>query len=356
MIKKSITIVAILLISVLAASGFKTLADTSDGNDSTALANAAPSEYVEVPTDLSTIEFTAEEIPDVTEEAIEKELDVYKGYTRVLEEVTDRDNVEAGDVVNIDYTGKVGGNAFEGGSASGCDLEIGSGQFIDGFEDGLIGAQKGSTIDVACTFPNEYFDDELAGKEAVYEVTVNKIQRYVTPEFTDGAVENIGLVDSEGNPITTVDGLRQYISSYLQERRDYYEKYEIQDKAIEALLGSTTIKKEYSEKMREDAVDRVLILNGLSAGSASAEERESYKAYAEDYITQLLAVRAVAANEGFTATKEEALDYIREVMGEDADAFIERASEPEIRVYEDLVLRKKAAEAVIRAKNNKLTK
>ena len=69
----------------------------------------------------------------------------------------------------------------------------------------------------------------------------------------------------------------------------------------------------------------------------------------------MLAVRAVAANEGFTATKEEALDYIREVMGEDADAFIERAAEPEIWVYEDLVLRKKAAEAVIRAKNNKLT-
>ena len=356
MIKKSIAITAFLLISVSAVFGFKTIADTSEGNDSTALADADPSEYVEVPTDLSTIEFIAEEIPDVTEEAVEKELDVYRGYTRVLEEVTDRDKVETGDVVNIDYTGKIDGNVFEGGSAFGCDLEIGSGQFIDGFEDGLIGAQKGKTISVACTFPNEYFDNELAGKEAVYEVTVNKIQKYVTPEFTDEAVENIGLVDTEGNPITTVDELRQYIRSYLQERKDYYEKYEIQDRAIEALLSSTTIKKEYSEKMREDAVDRVLILNGLSAGSASAEERESYKAYAEDYITQLLAVRAVAANEGFTATKEEALDYIREVMGEDADAFIERAAEPEIRVYEDLVLRKKAAEAVIRAKNNKLTK
>lgn len=355
MIKKSIAITAFFLISVSTVFGFKTIADTSEGNDSTALADAAPSEYVEVPTDLSTIEFIAEEIPDVTEEAVEKELDVYRGYTRVLEEVTDRDKVETGDVVNIDYTGKIDGNAFEGGSASGCDLEIGSGLFMDGFEDGLIGAQKGETISVACTFPNEYFDDELAGKEAVYEVTVNKIQRYVTPEFTDGTVENIGLVDAAGNPITTVDELRQYIRSYLQERKDYYEKYEIQDKAIDALLSNTTIKKEYSEKMREDAVDRVLILNGLSAGSSSAEERESYKAYAEDYITQLLAVRAVAANEGFTATKEEALDYIREVMGEDADAFIERAAEAEIRVYEDMVLRKKVAEAVIRAKNNQFT-
>ena len=66
-------------------------------------------------------------------------------------------------------------------------------------------------------------------------------------------------------------------------------------------------------------------------------------------------MRAVAANEGLTATKEEALDYIHEVMGEDADSFIERAAEAEIRVYEDMVLRKKAAESVIQAKNYKAT-
>ena len=350
MIRKSITLLAFLSITVLVISGLKSLADTADGEDITALSDAVPTEYVEVPKDLSAIELIADEIPDVTDDAIEKELDVYRGYTKVLEEVTDRDTVEIGDIVNIDYIGKVEGNAFEGGTASGCDLEIGSEQFMEGFEESLIGAQKASTIVIVCQFPNEYFDTELAGKEAEFEVTVNKIQKYVTPEFTDETVANIGLVDTDENPITTVDGLRQYIRSNLQKQKDYYEKYEIQDKAITALLENTTVKKGYSETMREDAADRVLVLNGLSADSVTAEERESYKAYAEDYITQLLAVRAVAENENLTVTEEEVLDYIHEIMGEDADSFIERTDETGIQAYEDQVLRKKVAEAIVRAK------
>ena len=284
MIRKSITLLAFLSITVLVISGLKSLADTADGEDITALSDAVPTEYVEVPKDLSAIELIADEIPDVTDDAIEKELDVYRGYTKVLEEVTDRDTVEIGDIVNIDYIGKVEGNAFEGGTASGCDLEIGSEQFMEGFEESLIGAQKASTIVIVCQFPNEYFDTELAGKEAEFEVTVNKIQKYVTPEFTDETVANIGLVDTDENPITTVDGLRQYIRSNLQKQKDYYEKYEIQDKAITALLENTTVKKEYSETMREDAADRVLVLNGLSADSVTAEERESYKAYADSFL------------------------------------------------------------------------
>ena len=300
MIRKSITLLAFLSITVLVISGLKSLADTADGEDITALSDAVPTEYVEVPKDLSAIELIADEIPDVTDDAIEKELDVYRGYTKVHEEVTDRDTVEIGDIVNIDYVGKVEGNAFEGGTASGYDLEIGSEQFMEGFEDSLLA--------------------------------------------------NIGLVDTDENPITTVDGLRQYIRSNLQKQKDYYEKYEIQDKAITALLENTTVKKEYSETMREDAADRVLVLNGLSADSVSAEERESYKAYAEDYITQLLAVRAVAENENLTVTEEEVLDYIHEIMGEDADSFIEQTDETGIQAYEDQVLRKKVAEAIVRAK------
>ena len=350
MIKKSITLLTVLSITVLVISGLNSLADTADGDDFTALSDAVPTEYVEIPKDLSAIELIADEIPDVTDDAIEKELDVYRGYTKVLEEVTDRDTVEVGDIVNIDYVGKVEGNAFEGGTASDYDLEIGSEQFMEGFEDSLIGAQKASTVVIVCKFPNEYFDTELAGKEAEFEVTVNKIQKYVTPEFNDETVANIGLVDSDENPITTVDGLREYIRLNLQRRKDYYEKYEIQDKAITALLENTAVKKEYSEKMREDAVDRVLVLNGLTAGSVSAEERESYKAYAEDYITQFLAVKAVAENENLTATEEEALDYIHEIMGGDADSFIEQTDETGIQAYEDQVLRKKVAEAIVRAK------
>ena len=85
--------------------------------------------------------------------------------------------VESGDTVNIDYVGTVDGVEFEGGSTngSGADLEIGSGSYIDGFEDQLIGAHPGDTVDVTVTFPEDYGVDELNGKEAVFTVTVNGI-------------------------------------------------------------------------------------------------------------------------------------------------------------------------------------
>ena len=101
MIKKSITLLTVLSITVLVISGLNSLADTADGDDFTALSDAVPTEYVEIPKDLSAIELIADEIPDVTDDAIEKELDVYRGYTKVLEEVTDRDTVEVGD--NSEY-------------------------------------------------------------------------------------------------------------------------------------------------------------------------------------------------------------------------------------------------------------
>ena len=85
MIRKSITLLAFLSITVLVISGLKSLADTADGEDITALSDAVPTEYVEVPKDLSAIELIADEIPDVTDDAIEKELDVYRGYTKVTQ-------------------------------------------------------------------------------------------------------------------------------------------------------------------------------------------------------------------------------------------------------------------------------
>lgn len=85
--------------------------------------------------------------------------------------------VEDGDVVNIDYVGKKDGVAFDGGTAKGSDLEIGSGSFIDGFEDGLIGVEIGSTVDLNLTFPSDYGSADLAGKAVVFTVTVNYANR-----------------------------------------------------------------------------------------------------------------------------------------------------------------------------------
>lgn len=90
--------------------------------------------------------------------------------------------VETGDIANIDYTGKKDGVAFEGGTAEGYDLKIGSGSFIDGFEDGLIGAVAGQTLDLDLTFPESYTNEELAGKAVVFTVKVNSVKTPDKPE------------------------------------------------------------------------------------------------------------------------------------------------------------------------------
>lgn len=91
--------------------------------------------------------------------------------------------IESGDTVNIDFEGKLDGVAFEGGTSKGYDLSIGSGQFIPGFEDGLIGVASGSTVDVNVTFPEDYGSTTLAGKAVVFTVKVNSISRPVMPEY-----------------------------------------------------------------------------------------------------------------------------------------------------------------------------
>ncbi|MBQ9116733.1 MAG: FKBP-type peptidyl-prolyl cis-trans isomerase, partial [Clostridia bacterium] len=102
--------------------------------------------------------------------------------------------VEEGDVANLDSVGKVDGKEFEGGKGTKYDLTIGSGQFIDGFEDGLIGAAVGETLDINVTFPENYGKEgtkqaELNGKAAVFTVTINSIKRTVYPEYNDANVE-----------------------------------------------------------------------------------------------------------------------------------------------------------------------
>ncbi len=131
--------------------------------------------------------------------------------------------VEKGDVANIDYKGMLNGEAFEGGTDTGYDLEIGSGQFIDGFEEGLIGAEIGQTTNLNLKFPNEYHSKDLAGKDVVFEVKVN----YVTKkgQYYEEACKqnNMTMNDlAEANQMTE-DELYDYLNEYeVQNEMDFY--------------------------------------------------------------------------------------------------------------------------------------
>jgi trigger factor len=106
------------------------------------------------------------------------------------EEVTDRKDVQNGDIVNIDYEGLKDGKAFDGGTSTGYDLTIGSGKFIPGFEDKLIGAKVGEKVSIDLTFPADYQQADLAGQAVVFNVTVNSIKKQVIPELTEEYVKS----------------------------------------------------------------------------------------------------------------------------------------------------------------------
>lgn len=160
-------------------------------------------EYVGINVDTSTDEFA-----DYYAAIIEQQIDNYGLYK--TEGV-----VKDGDKVNIDYVGKKDGVAFEGGSDKGYALVIGSNSFIDGFEDGLIGVEIGSTVDLNLTFPENYHKDELAGENVVFTVTINHNYEGLAPEEFYSQLNYDSLEDYIAD--TQIKATKNYILNYLVE-------------------------------------------------------------------------------------------------------------------------------------------
>lgn len=169
------------------------------------------------------------------EVAMDDYLESYIEYTlqNDLLEITDR-TVELGDIVNIDYEGKLDGVAFEGGTAQGADLTIGSGQFISGFEEGCIGMEIGETKDVEAYFPDPYKSSpDLAGKTAIFTVTVNSIS--AVPKLTEEYVQSLALDDC-----ASVEEYRAYLYEALKKESSYEE--EKQNLAYQAVAETCEFK------------------------------------------------------------------------------------------------------------------
>ena len=127
---------------------------------------------------------------EISDEDVESRIQMMLEGQAETKEITDR-AVQGGDTVNIDYVGKIGGKEFEGGSAKGYDLEIGSGNFIEGFEDSIIGHKIGETFDWNGKFPDNYGNTEYAGKDVVFTITVNGITERNVPELDDKIVAKL---------------------------------------------------------------------------------------------------------------------------------------------------------------------
>lgn len=161
-------------------------------------------------------------------------LDVYQSNVTADYGVYNRPVVN-GDIVIIDYVGKMDGVAFDGGTASDQSLGIGSGSFIAGFEEGLIGVTPGETVDLNLTFPSDYHAVEMQNKSVVFTVTLD----YILPgldEMKDAMVANLGIPD-----VGTVEELRQYVNDYLDESAADTYLYNIQDAIMQQLMQGSTI-------------------------------------------------------------------------------------------------------------------
>ena len=255
--------------------------------------------------DLSTISVTVAPMENVTQEEVDAAI------SQVLaENLTTVDEAsKEGDTVNIDYSGSIDGVKFDGGTAEKQDLKLGSGRFIPGFEDQLIGKKAGETVTVKVTFPEQYGNTDLAGKAAEFEVKVNEVKR--EPALTDEWVKNY-----EGTKAETVAAYRDQIREQLQNRKAFNYHSAIQDQAIQQISEKTEV--ELSKKFLDYA--KAYILNaqlgqykqyGMSAadvinmsGKTVEQFKEDAYANAEAYAKQLFIMRKLADEQNIRATDE----------------------------------------------------
>lgn len=185
---------------------------------------------------------------EVTEEMLMEELEKTQNMNARLVSVTNR-AVQNGDTTIIDYKGFVGEHQFDGGTAEGQELEIGSNKFIPGFEEQLIGAKVGEEVKVNVTFPETYHSEELAGKEAIFIVNVNDIKVKELPALDDEFAKDVSEFD-------TLEEYKESIKKELEESSKGSAEAAQRDKVIEAVANLLDV--EIPEKMVDGEVDGML--------------------------------------------------------------------------------------------------
>lgn len=268
---------------------------------------------------------------EVTDDEVEQEILALVDANPSLKEV-DREAKE-GDIVNIDYVGKKDGEAFEGGTDSGFDLTLGSGQFIDGFEDGLIGTRAGQKTELNLTFPEAYGNRDLAGQEVVFEVTVNKVQESVPAQLNDDFIK-------ENTEYSTVEEYRKAIREDLEEMaRSEAENQKMADLLQKVVTGSQVnlseeaVKAYYDEQYKSCeemaemyGVDVEVIINSFF-GMDKEEFEDWLMEMAREDCRMKAVVNAIAQAEMIVA-KEEDLEELAVSNGfEDAASLIEAYGE-----------------------------
>lgn len=245
----------------------------------------------------------------VTDEDIDKALESEQKKNARMIDIDDR-AVANGDIVTIDFEGFADGEAFAGGKGEDYDLEIGSGTFIPGFEEQLVGAELGSDVEVNVTFPEEYHADNLAGKDAMFKVKVKEIKMRELPELDDDFASEVSEFD-------TLDEYKKDIKAKLEKSAEQKTKNEMENAIIDAVVANAEV--DIPEAMIEMQIDRRvsdfaqrLSYQGMSldmylkyTGMSMDAFRVQFKEQAEKQVRGSLVLEAIGKAEGIEVGEEE---------------------------------------------------
>ena len=254
---------------------------------------------------------------NVTDKDIDNELKKMQEHNSRLITVDNRD-VKEGDITVIDFEGFVDDKAFDGGKGENYELEIGSGSFIPGFEDQVIGMKIDEEKDINVKFPEEYFSKDLAGKDATFKVKLHEIKQKELPKLDDEFAKDVSEFD-------TLKELKEDIKTKKEKENSEKEKYETQDAVIKAVCEN--LKVEIPSGMIELEIDNMLkdietrlSYQGLKLeqyfqmmGKTEADVRKEYEPQAIEGIKSRLALEAVIKAEKIEATDEEVKEKIKEM-------------------------------------------
>ena len=278
---------------------------------------------VDVKPEVKLGDYKGMEVPEqdttVSDADVDAELD--KKRQQQAELVLKEDKPAAkGDTVVIDYEGSVDGKKFDGGSADNYSLELGSGSFIPGFEDQLIGHNTGDDVEVKVTFPKDYHAKELAGKDAIFKVKMHEIKEKQLPDLDDDFAKD---VDED---VDTLDELRDKTKKQLQEDKDNQAKAAVEDAAIEAAVKNADIQ-DIPQSMLDEDTNRQMqqYLAGMQqqgispkmyfqiTGTKEEDLKKQFSADAEQRVKTNLVLEAIVDDAKLTASEEEIKDEISDL-------------------------------------------
>lgn len=290
-------------------------------------------DYVTLPSDYNAIPLDAKKI-EVTDEDVQKEIFGIQQQFATPSQITDR-AIEKDDWVNIDYSGSVDGEKFDGGTATKQRVLAGSNQFIDDFLTQIIGHKPGETFDVNVTFPEEYQEPSLSGKDAVFNVTVNYIEgEPIIPEFNDDFVKT-NLAEQSG--LETADAVREDIRAQLKNARtiqfvwEYMQNNTTFKEIPQAALDyqSASMINSYKNTAAMYGIPFEDFLKNAMGIESEAALIEKMKDQIEDSAKQLLILQAVAEDADLQVNEGSIKEYFKNNMGtEDFSKYDEHFGRP----------------------------